>query len=96
MLIFLILYALDAATSILRPLTDAFCDLYVMILLQRTSSYNVSEDTKDNLSRLFYLLLLFFSVAHQSKLRLFPVVFLRTTCRLASMNKFVYSSLQHI
>lgn len=60
MLIFLILYALDAATSILRPLTDAFCDLYVMILLQRTSSYNVSEDTKDNLSRLFYLLLLFF------------------------------------
>lgn len=76
MLIFLILYALDAATSILGPLTDPFCDLYVMILLQRTSSYNVWEDTKDNLSRLFYLLLLFFSVAHQSKFRLFPVVFL--------------------
>lgn len=77
MLIFLILYALDAATSILGPLTDPFCDLYFMILLQRTSSYNVSEDTKDNLSRLFYLLLLlFFSVAHQSKFRLFPIVFL--------------------
>ena len=83
MLIFLILYALDAATSILGPLTDPFCDLYVMILLQRTSSYNVSEDTKDNLSRLFYLLLLFFQLPTNRNSGSSRLSFYGTTCRLA-------------